>query len=89
MNLLGEVSPGGIYSYIDRSLGAWEQRPVFKANIKSFVSLRRNTPPINIEDLRKISEYFPEASSEYKLDPTYEPDTAIDGIKMPMIVSTI
>lgn len=38
MNLLGEVSPGSIYSYIDRSLGAWEQRPVFKANIKSFVS---------------------------------------------------
>jgi len=29
MNLLGEVSPGSIYSYIDRSLGAWEQRPVF------------------------------------------------------------
>ena len=40
MNLLGEVSPGSIYSYIDRSLGAWEQRPVFKANIKNFVSLR-------------------------------------------------
>ena len=30
MNLLGEVSPGSVYSYIDRSLGAWEQRPVFK-----------------------------------------------------------
>jgi uncharacterized caspase-like protein len=29
MNLLGEVSPGSIYSYIDRSLGGWEQRPVF------------------------------------------------------------
>jgi len=24
MNLLGEVSPGSIYSYIDRSLGGWE-----------------------------------------------------------------
>lgn len=42
MNLLGEVSPGSIYSYIDRSLGAWdEQRPLFKANISSFVSLRK------------------------------------------------
>ena len=33
MNLLSEVSPDSIYSYIDRSLGAWdEQRPLFKAN---------------------------------------------------------
>lgn len=43
MNLLGEVSPGSIYSYIDSSLGGWEQRTVFKANIKKFVSLRKNT----------------------------------------------
>lgn len=35
MNLLGEVSPGSIYSYIDSSLGGWGQRPVFKANIKN------------------------------------------------------
>ena len=26
MNLLGEVSPGSIYSYIDRSLGAWDEQ---------------------------------------------------------------
>ena len=48
MNLLGDVSPGSIYSYIDRSLGGWEPRPVFKANINGFVSLRKNTPPISI-----------------------------------------
>ena len=74
MNLLGDVSPGGIYSYIDQSLGAWEQRPVFKANIKTFVSLRKNTPPISISELRKITEIFKTPSDEYMLDPTYEPD---------------
>ena len=74
MNLLGEVSPGSIYSYIDRSLGAWEQRPVFKANIKSFVSLRKNAPPIAIAELRRITEFFSTPYDEYKLDPTYEPD---------------
>ena len=59
MNLLGEVSPGSIYSYIDRSLGAWdEQRPLFKANISSFVSLRKNAPPISIAELRQITEIF-------------------------------
>lgn len=74
MNLLGEVSPGSIYAYIDRSLGGWEQRPVFKANIKSFISLRKNTPPIHINDLRKITEIFSSPSEELNLDPTYEPD---------------
>lgn len=74
MNLLGEVSPGSIYSYIDRSLGGWEQRPVFKANIKSFVSLRKNSPPIPITELRRITEFFNSPYEEYSLDPTYEPD---------------
>ncbi|MCR5290869.1 MAG: caspase family protein [Treponema sp.] len=74
MNLLGDVTPGSVYAYIDRSLGGWEQRPLFKANIKSFVSLRKNIPPIAIEDLRKIVNIFSEASAEFQLDPTYEPD---------------
>lgn len=74
MNLLGEVSPGSIYSYIDRSLGAWEQRPVFKANIKNFISLRKNTPPIHINKLRKLTEIFANPYDEFALDPTFEPD---------------
>lgn len=74
MNLLGEVSPGSIYSYIDRSLGGWEQRPVFKANIKRFVSLRKNSPPIPITELHRITEFFNTPYEEYALDPTYEPD---------------
>lgn len=81
MNLLGEVSPGSIYSYIDRSLGAWDQRPVFKANINSFVSLRKNAPPIQITELRKITELFTTPYDEYKLDPTYEPDKHEADIK--------
>ena len=74
MTLLGDVSPGGIYAYIDRSLGAWEQRPIFKANINNFISLRRNLPQIQLCELHKIIEIFPEPNYEYKLDSTYEPD---------------
>lgn len=81
MNLLGEVSPGSIYSYIDRSLGAWEPRPVFKANINSFVSLRKNAPPIPIIELRKITEIFISPYDEYKLDPTYEHDKHETNVK--------
>lgn len=55
MNLLGDVSPGSLYAYIDRSLGPWEQRPVFKANIKNFVSLRK----ITLRFLSKIFDALP------------------------------
>lgn len=72
--ILGEVSPGSIYAYIDRSLSSWEQRPIFKANISSFVSLRSCQPQIAITELRRITDIFESASTEYPLDPTYEPD---------------
>jgi hypothetical protein len=73
-NLTGDVTPGSIYAHIDQSLGAWEQRPVFKTNVKQFVSLRTVSPPITTNDLRKIIDFFLDAGFEYPLDPTYEPE---------------
>lgn len=72
-NLIGDVTPGSVYAHIDQSLGAWEQRPIFKTNVKEFVSLRKNMPSISVEDLRKITELFNKPSDIFKLDPTYEP----------------
>lgn len=68
----GEVTAGNIYSYIDKALGSWSQRPVFKANIVRSVSLRTVKPVVPLQDLRKLKEYFPEVTTEYKLDPSYE-----------------
>jgi hypothetical protein len=73
-NLVGEISPGGIYAYIDKSLGAWEQRPVFKTNVKNFVSLRKVQPPIQLSDLQRIAEFFPNAGFQFPLDPSFEPE---------------
>lgn len=73
-NLTGDITPGSVYAHIDQSLGAWEQRPVFKTNVRQFVSLRKVPPPIELEDLRRITEFFPAPGAEYKLDPTYEPE---------------
>lgn len=74
MNLMGEVSPGGIYDYIDRALGSWDQRPVLKANIESFVCLRKNKPPIRLTELRQITKIFPKPDQDKPLDPGYEED---------------
>lgn len=74
-NLVGDVTPGSVYAHIDQSLGPWEQRPVFKTNVKSFVSLRKVQPPILLADLQRIAEFFPQAGFEFPLDPSYEPES--------------
>ena len=73
-NLTGDVTPGSVYAHIDQSLGAWEQRPVFKTNVKQFVSLRKVAPPIALSELQKLHELFPAPGFEYQLDPSYEPE---------------
>ena len=73
-NLVGDVTPGSVYAHIDQSLGPWAQRPVFKTNVKSFVSLRKATPPIPLTDLQAIATHFPDAGYNFKLDPAYEPE---------------
>ena len=73
-NLTGDITPGSVYAHIDQSLGAWEQRPVFKTNVKQFVSLRKVAPPISISELCRITEFFPVPGSEFPLNPTYEPE---------------
>ena len=73
-NLVGDVTPGGVYAHVDQSLGPWAQRPVFKTNVKRFVSLRKVQPPLELAELRRIAEFFPGAGFQFQLDPSYEPE---------------
>jgi hypothetical protein len=73
-NLVGDITPGSVYAHIDQSLGPWDQRPVFKTNVKSFVSLRKVQPTLPLAELQRLTEFFPSAGSEFKLDPTFEPE---------------
>jgi hypothetical protein len=73
-NLVGDITPGSVYAHVDQSLGPWAQRPVFKTNVKRFVSLRKVQPPIELEELRRISEFFPDPGHNFQLDPTFEPE---------------
>lgn len=83
-NLVGAVTPGSVYAHIDQSLGAWDQRPVFKTNVKSFVSLREVQPPISLQELQRITEFFPCPGFEYQLDPTYEPERGAHDQNIPV-----
>ena len=74
-NLVGDITPGSIYAHIDQSLGSWQQRPIFKTNVTSFTTLRKVQPPISLADLKKLTELFPNKGEEFKLDPSYEPES--------------
>ncbi|HMT04076.1 MAG TPA: caspase family protein [Solirubrobacterales bacterium] len=84
-NLLGDITPGSVYAHIDQSLGPWGQRPVFKTNVESFVSLRKTKPPIDLANLQALTTHFPAQDFELSLDPSYEPERtgAEDGTVPP------
>lgn len=92
-NLVGDVTPGGIYAHIDQSLGPWAQRPVFKTNVESFVSLRKVSPPIELDLLQRLPVHFPGFETELSLDPSFEPERSAEqaadkNIPPPNIVNT-
>jgi hypothetical protein len=72
-DVLGTVTIAGLYSYLDESFGAWDQRPAFKANVDRLHELRRCTPAVPLAELRQICDLFPVADHEFPLDPSYEP----------------
>lgn len=72
-DVTGHITPGGIYAYIDKALGAWDQRPVFKTNVNSFISLRTVVPQVPVETLRRIAEHFGSEDEVLALDPSFEP----------------
>lgn len=73
-DIRGNITPAAIYSYVDQTLGSWEQRPIYKANVQSFITLRKVASKIPDEVLRRLPIYFEDRSSIYKLDPSFEPD---------------
>lgn len=73
-DILGRVTPASLYAHVDQTLGAWEQRPVYKANVQNFVTLREVISKIPKDVLRRLPDYFPKDSYVFALDPSFEPD---------------
>lgn len=73
-DICGRITPASIYAHVDQTLGPWEQRPIYKANVQTFVTLRQVNPKIPLEIIRRLPDYFPDATSTFSLDPSFEPD---------------
>lgn len=71
--LEGDITPASIYAHIDKSLGGWGQRPVFKTNVKRSVSLRQVKPPIELTELKQIRALFDSPKADFPLNPSFEP----------------
>ena len=72
-DVLGRVTVGSIYAYVDLALSAWDQRPVFKAHLSKFTPLRQCEPHVDAAILRLLPSYFKVPDEEMPLDPSYEP----------------
>lgn len=68
----GNITPASLYSFVDQSLGAWEQRPLFKTNITGFLPIRTVEAKVPKKILRKLHQYFVKPTAEFSLNPSYE-----------------
>jgi len=73
-DILGRVTPAALYAYVDQTLSNFEQRPIYKANVQRFITVRNVEPRVNLDILRRLPKYFPNPSHKFKLDPSYEPE---------------
>lgn len=77
-DITGHITVGGIYAFIDKALGSWGQRPVFKTNVTRFTSLREVQPQVEKKIIRKICDYFKNEDAQLELDPSFEPTNTKD-----------
>lgn len=68
----GNITIGGVYAYIDRSFGPWDQRPVFKTNVTEFAPLRTVTPQVSLSIIRELTNLFADPNNDLDLDPSFE-----------------
>lgn len=72
-DILGRVSAPAIYSYVESALGAWQQRPLFKAHVTQLLPLRHCSPPIEKAVLLRLPTLFLLPAEDLPLDPSFEP----------------
>ena len=68
----GNITPGGVYAFIDQALGEWLPRPVFKTHVKKFITLRKICPQVSTDIIRKLTRYFATPETLFQLDPSFE-----------------
>lgn len=71
-DFVGNITASGIYAYIDKCLGEFEQRPVFKTNVSTFSVIKKVNPKVKTEILREGLKLFAEPDIPFLLNPSFE-----------------
>jgi hypothetical protein len=68
----GRVSAASIYGYVEQSLGAFDQRPVYKSHADNLPPVRKCKPAVSDDLLRELPSIFSFPDSDYEMNPSYE-----------------
>ncbi len=71
-DLLGRVTVADVFGFVDRHLGPWDQRPLFKCHVSQLTTLRQCNPRLEVSVLRLLPKLFPTPDHVFALDPSYE-----------------
>lgn len=74
-DIMGKITVAGLYNYVDKVLGPWQQRPVFKCNVNQLNTIKSTAPEISIQELRLLDNIFPTSDYLLPLSRAYEPTT--------------
>lgn len=79
IDTIGLVTVANVYSFADKLLGPWDQRPIFKSYVSKMIPLRKCKPLVALDTLRKLPMYFKNSNDHFALDPTFEPEAEPKG----------
>ena len=71
-DIRGHVSAASMYAFVEQSLGAFDQRPLYKSYAVRLSPVRRCHPEVDDQLLRELVTFFPTPDFRYPLDETYE-----------------
>lgn len=73
-DVTGKVTAASLYNYADNTLGAFDQRPVYKSHVTSLRKLRNAKPKVPDQLIQMIPVFFDNIDYKYPLDRSYEPE---------------
>ncbi|MEM8971037.1 MAG: caspase family protein [Pseudomonadota bacterium] len=68
----GQVTTASVYSFVERLLGVWQQRPMYKSNSIRSLVLRNCRSLVTRSEIRELIRLFDTPEAEYQLDPQFE-----------------
>ena len=71
-NVEGHVTAASIYAYVESSLGAFEQRPIYKSYARKLDPVRECEPLVDPQTMYDVMSLFSAPDCEFPLDPDYE-----------------